>query len=149
MPDELREIDQWVVWRSEERENRERTKVPYSPRTGRRASVTRRSDWGSFEDAASCLQGGGADGIGFVFTADDPFVGIDFDHVRNPYSGAIELSVEEIVRTLDSYTEMSPSGEGLHVIVRAKLPGPGRKKSWIEMYDRGRFFTVTGNVPKL
>ena len=53
-----------------------------------------------------------------------------------------------IVRAIDSYTEVSPSGTGLHELAWGSLPGGLRRRGFIEMYDGGRFFTVTGrHVP--
>ena len=60
-------------------------------------------------------------GVGFVFTADDPFVGIDLDDCIE--NGELHPDAVEIVRQLDSYTELSPSGSGIHVIIRAGLNG--------------------------
>ena len=84
-------------------------------------------------------------GIGFVFTADDPFVGVDLDHCRDPETGEVEPWAQEIVDELDSYTEVSPSKTGLHSIVNGKLPPGGRRKGRVEMYEAGRYFTVTGD----
>ena len=72
------------------------------------------------------------DGIGFVFTESDPFCGVDLDACVDPKTGQIASWASEIVGALDSYTEFSPSGTGLHVLLRAKLPqgvtaGPGSR----------------------
>ena len=83
-------------------------------------------------------------GIGFVFTAEDPFCGVDLDGCLDQETGEVEQWAQEIVEELSSYTEISPSGTGLHVIVKARLPEGGNRKSRIEMYDQARFFTVTG-----
>jgi putative DNA primase/helicase len=81
--------------------------------------------------------------LGFVFSESAPFTGIDFDDCVE--DGKIKPDVEEKIEELDSYTEYSPSKTGLHVIVKGKLPGKGIKRPGIEMYDKGRFFTVTLN----
>ncbi len=101
-----------------------------------------------FADALAAWAAGRYDGIGFVFSADDPYTGVDLDHVRDADTGVVQPWALDIVRRLDSYTEISPSGGGLHVIVRAQVPR-GRKKFpqlGAEMYDRARYFTMTGNV---
>src|SRR5690606_17616294 len=95
------------------------------------------------------------DGVGFVFTEGDPFVGIDLDGVRDPKTGALDDLARTIVRSMNSYTEVSPSGRGLHIIVQGQLPNGhalartlsnGRR---IELYSQGRYFTVTGDhVPE-
>jgi putative DNA primase/helicase len=85
-----------------------------------------------------------AKGIGFVLTVDDPYCGIDLDDCRNPDTGEFEAWAQEIVQEIDSYTEISPSGEGLHILVKGKLTGPGLNRGQVEIYDRGRYFTFTG-----
>ena len=144
-PPELLQRQQWVCWRSETRNGRP-TKVPYSPVSGRHALSTVAATWGSFEQAAAVATAGNLLGIGYVFSADDPYCGVDFDHCVNPTEGDIEPWARDWVDRLKSYTELSPSGSGLHVFVRGQLAGSGRKKGGIEIYDRGRFFTVTGRA---
>jgi putative DNA primase/helicase len=65
------------------------------------------------------------DGIGFVFTESDPFCGVDLDACVDPKTGEIASWASEIVRELNSYTAFSPSGTGLHVLLRAEFPPGG------------------------
>lgn len=145
IPAELLDLPQWVTWRMELADGKP-TKVPYSPATGHKASTTDPGTWGSYEQAVWAAASRGHAGVGFVFSADDPYVGVDLDHCRDPDTGAVEAWALEIVRRLDSYTEVSQSGTGLHIIVRGELPPRGRKKGPIEMYMSGRFFCMTGRV---
>jgi hypothetical protein len=69
---------------------------------------------------------------------------VDLDGCLNPEAGEIEGWAQEIMQELDSYTEISPSGKGVHVLVRATLPEGRNRKGRFEAYDRGRYFTVTG-----
>jgi len=148
VPTELAEREQWVAWRYEERAGK-RTKVPLIPSTPtRRASSTDPATWGTLAAALHAAGERGIGGIGFVFTAADPFAGVDLDNCVS--SGVVHAAVADIVARLDSYTEMSPSGTGLHVIVRADVNG-GRKRTastpWgaeFENYNQGRFFCMTG-----
>ena len=79
-----------------------------------------------------------------MFTEEDAFAGVDLDGCLDPETGEIESWAQELIEELNSYTEISPSGIGVHILVRAQLP-PGRnRKGRIEFYDRGRYFTVTG-----
>jgi putative DNA primase/helicase len=82
-------------------------------------------------------------GIGFVFSADDSFMGIDLDKCRDSESGELTSEARTFIEKVDSYTEASPSGTGAHIIVRASIP-TGRKTSSIEMYSHSRFFCFTG-----
>lgn len=143
IPKELRERNQWVNWRTEIRNGRP-TKVPLNPRTEGRASTTDASTWDTYEAAVEASEWGQIEGLGFVFTTEDKYVGIDLDRCRDPKTGAVQPWAEQIIVRLASYTEVSPSGSGVHIIVRGALPPGGRKRGDIEMYDRGRYFTMTG-----
>jgi putative DNA primase/helicase len=138
-----------VGWKYEWRKDRF-TKVPYDPRSGRRADSTEPATWATFEEALAAYRGGGYAGIGYVFSFDDPFTGIDLDGCIDE-AGTVVPAAREIVDALDSYSEVSPSGRGIKIIVRAKKPpGVGCKSKAItgyalsEVYDDARFFTVTG-----
>ena len=80
IPQELRDLPQWVTWRSVQRNgNPKPTKVPINPTTGLPASTTDPSSWVSVDDALASYHVGHIDGIGFVFAPDDPYTGIDLD----------------------------------------------------------------------
>jgi putative DNA primase/helicase len=143
IPVDLRDRRQWVAWRHVERDGKA-TKVPYkASKPSVRASTTDPRTWGVFEHAAAAVASGKADGIGFVFSPDDPFCGIDLDGCRDE-SGELNRTAAAIVEQLDSYTEVSPSGRGAHVIVRGKLEGGRCRRGPVELYDRGRYFCMTG-----
>lgn len=142
--EELKVRPQWVVWKLEVRGG-QTTKVPYAPHTGRRASSTDLTTWTIFDVALAAYESGRYQGIGFVFCSADPYTGVDLDDCVDSESGEIELWALEVARSLDSYTELSPSGTGLHIICRDKLQKGGRRGK-LEMYSQGRFFTVTGHV---
>jgi primase-polymerase (primpol)-like protein len=139
IPVELRDRPQWVVWRLEQRDGK-RTKVPYRADGAGRASSTDPTTWSTFDSAVAGSEALDADGIGYVFSADDPFAGVDLD-------GALsEADRGAIMVALDSYTETSVSGTGAHVIVRASLNGhPRNRRGPFEVYESGRYFVVTGN----
>lgn len=147
VPAELRERDQWVCWRYEERGGKP-TKVPVSPRTGTPIDHLDPDNRRGFEEAVRFLASPGVDGVGFVFTKDDPYTGVDLDSVFDSETGEAEGWAMEVVAKLGSYTEVSPSGTGLHVFVEGEVPKGGAKTlpdgHAVEVYDRGRFFTVTG-----
>lgn len=141
IPAELKFCRQWVMWRYEQVEvGKKPTKVPYSPRTGFPASPTNKQHWGSFDEAMNALPN--FDGIGFVLTSDDPYCFIDFDQPRSQEEYDL---VNNEYAALRSYTEISPSGTGMHVITKAYIPR-GRKQHPIEVYSNQRFMTMTGNV---
>jgi putative DNA primase/helicase len=152
IPRELRTRSQWVVWRLElvtDNRGREKwTKVPYNARTGAKASSTDGRTWAPFDAALDAYQRGGYDGLGFVLGADDPYAGIDLDHCLTSATSATTALLPwaaELVQRADSYTERTPGGEGVRTFLLGSLPPGARKVGHAEMYDRGRFLTVTGH----
>lgn len=148
IPDELKQLNNWCVWKFEKR-NGKRTKIPFNAETGEFAKSNDKSTWSSYETAVNAK---GVDGIGFFF--EPPYLGIDIDDIdddlhRFKQGDKLDNIVSEFNEAFKSYTEVSPSGNGLHIIVKGKIPGSRRRKGNIEMYDSGRFFTMTGkNIGK-
>ncbi|REA05793.1 hypothetical protein DEQ92_05855 [Haloferax sp. Atlit-6N] len=143
LPDALLEQATWVGWRRQTRRGAE-TKVPRDV-TGGYASATDSATWTTFDNALAYAADGPADGVGYVFTNNGPFVGIDLDNCRDPETGVTDEWAQELIDRLDSYTEVSPSGTGYHVIIRGALPPGGNRTGDLELYDDARFFTVTGD----
>ena len=146
VPSLLRELTRWVCWRLVWRltpRGGQWTKVPVDPKTGGNADTMDRGTWGTLEVALARFDMGGVDGIGIVLG--DGLAGVDLDKCRDPATGVIDPSCEEIARGLDSYSEISVSGTGVHVLLLAKLPPGGRRKGPVEMYDAGRYFTFSGH----
>ena len=145
IPEELRSRGQWICFMFEER-NGMQNKIPKNPTNGKNASVSDPGSWASFQIAYERYKSGKYNGIGFVFTQNDPFCGIDLDSCRNPDTEEINPKAENIIRKLNSYSEISPSGTGVHVIVKSTMPGKRNRKDEFEIYDTGRWFTFTGNI---
>jgi putative DNA primase/helicase len=146
-PRELRECPQWVSWHWAERDGK-RTKIPINPKVTDRndnpikARSNDRHTWGTYDQAVAFTEKHGLDGVGFMFSVDDDYAGVDLDHCVNE-AGELEPWAAEAVREIDSYSEISPSGTGVKMIVKATLPPKGRKRDNVEMYNVGRFFTIT------
>lgn len=109
------------------------------------ASVSNPSTWGTFEQAAACVESGAREYAGFVF-ADDGLVGIDIDGAFGP-DGMLSSGAVAAIRACRSYTEVSKSGRGIHIICRASLPFRGRANGagW-EIYRDARYFVITGRT---
>ncbi len=142
LPQELTAPDrrQWVA--------RDTLKRPLNPKTGDLASSTDLTTWGTFPQAVAAVERYGLAGIGFVFCSGDPFFGIDLDRAFTD-DGTLKPWADEIVQPFlgRAYVEISPSGSGLHIIGRGKAPWQGKAKlddGMVEIYDRERYFTVTG-----
>lgn len=142
IPEELRVLKQWCLWRYEDVGAAKPTKVPYTP-SGKLASVTDQNTWSTFEEVFNAVQLGTASGIGFIFTDNDPYTFIDLDDAEGD-SSILERHLK-VYHEFDSYSEVSPSGKGLHIIVKGKVPA-GRRRSKIEIYPSLRYATMTGNV---
>ena len=150
VPAGLRERAQWVCWKFVERHGK-KTKCPIRSTDGRFASSTDPATWDTFEEATrACQRHSGLAGIGFVFSADDPYAGVDLDDCV--VDGEIVTEARAILELLNSYTEFSPSGHGVQVFLQARKPANVACRSdnvegfdHIEVYDNKRFFTVTGD----
>jgi putative DNA primase/helicase len=134
VPIELSELDQWVVHVN---------KVPHCARTRGKAQANNPATWASFEFACHVFEKGFGDGLSFAFSEHDPYCGVDFD--KCVADGKADCHKKTIICGLNSYSELSTSGSGIHVFVKATLES-GRKstKHGIEVYDRSRFFAMTG-----
>lgn len=154
IPQELKDLKQWVLWRYRQRGRKDKlTKIPYQVKpwnTGAKEAKTNNPEtWGNFEDAFSVLNNdylrGKYDGLGFVFSENDSYVGVDIDHVYNPETGTLNLESLEEVNKLNSYSEYSPSRTGAHAIIRGNKPSERCRAGNWEMYEAGRYFTFTGD----
>lgn len=141
IPAELRALRQFVLWKYVDVGGDKLTKVPYQI-NGEKADVTNPFTWSRFEEVFNALGLGGYDGIGFVFTANDPYTFIDLDYTDNSEHHQRQI---KIYHEFDSYSEFSPSGKGLHIIVKGQVP-QGRRRDSIEVYSSARYATMTGHV---
>ena len=146
IPDEMKQLKNWLVWRLINKGGEKPSKVPFSV-SGGSASVSNPNTWGTFKSAVAAYETGEYDGIGFVFS-DTPFVGVDIDGCVNTETGEISAAASDIIGTTQSYTELSQSGKGFHIILRGALPQGRRRKGSFEMYGSGspRYFAMTGKV---
>lgn len=152
VPEALTSLKQWVIWKAvpitKKDGSTKITKVPYNPVTKRQASSSKPKTWGTFEQAVDAYTFDSAfAGIGFVFSSNDDLVGIDLDSCFDD-DGNLKPEAQNAVNLLDSYTEKSPSGKGLHIICRGRLPGGGHcdHRNGREMYQEDRFFTITAEI---
>lgn len=164
IPSELREFNQWTGWKPVDK-NGKTTKPPCNPITGRLVDVMQKENLFTFDTALEALRKhpGKAEGIGFAFN-EHGISGIDIDHCIDT-AGNLSPEARAIVDKVNSYTEFSPSGTGLHILVKGTLPEKyrkpptetqtkrgerkgflGSKKGAFEAYSSGRYFTMTGNV---
>lgn len=131
IPQELKKLKQWVCWCGD--------KLPKNPFTGGNAQSNNKDTWGTFEDAVKAVEKYKFDGIGFMFASG--YFGVDLDHCLDNQD-----FIDEFVETLQSYTEISRSGQGIHIICKGDLPDGARRRGGVEMYNTGRYFIMTGNL---
>ena len=140
---ELKNTKQWICHLN---------KVPKSPLYNGNASPTDSATWGTYEQAVKACKEYNYSGIGFVFTAETDFCGIDIDHCIDE-NGEIHKNALDILSTMDSYAEISPSGTGIHILYKGKVHDEWKKKKTnaldkgihLEMYQKDRYFTFTEN----
>lgn len=145
IPIDLMERDTWVCWKIEEGQNGRKTKRPYNPHTGSYAKSNDPTTWSDYETAVEMSKN--FDGIGFMLG--DGIFGIDIDGVEKEIqeylaNDDVDNIVGEFIETMESYAEISPSGKGIHILVKGELPKGGRRRGNVEMYEELRFLTFTG-----
>jgi hypothetical protein len=146
IPLELRQLTQWVGAQN---------KIPINPRTYKAASSTDPSTWGTFQEAMDGLFTEQYTHIGLVFTETDPYLFIDLDAAKGEDGNILPATdpmwIEQDKRSMSwvqafqSYTERSQSGQGYHIIVKAKVDNAVKIKG-MEMYYAKRYAIFTGNV---
>jgi hypothetical protein len=153
IPPELKGLRQWVIWRYTWIEGKNGKpgkwdKPLLNSHTGNLASHSSKKTWSDFDAAirAYTFDGSNLDGIGFVFHKDNGLIGVDLDHCRDPITGIIEAWAQQAIETFNTYTEISTSGTGIHLICKGTLPGQGIKTKHAEIYNHVRYFCTTGNV---
>lgn len=154
LPPELTDLPQWVVWKTTERHGKP-TKVPFRV-TGSDAKSNDPATWGAFDQATAAVDPLGMEGVGFVFSEADEFCGVDLDGCRDPETGKVAEWAKEVIMRFATYAEVSPSGTGVKLFCRGEspfdtgknlkldFPAMGGKAAGIEVYDKLRYFAVTG-----
>ncbi|HEC2192903.1 TPA: DNA primase [Staphylococcus delphini] len=146
IPEELKELPNWVLWRAElDNKRNEYKKVPYSF-AGYRASSTNDDSWTVFDPIYKTYeQQNEYNGIGFVLSEQDNYIVLDIDNAIDDNGQLTTDLANDMVQF--TYCEISPSGTGLHCFFKGQLPSNRKKKRTdldIELYDKSRFMTVTG-----
>lgn len=149
IPDELKREKRWCLYKIIVRDGKN-TKMPIMP-NGKPAKSNDRKTWHSFDDCMDALCKNQGTGLGFFLG--DGYIGIDIDKVSDEI---MEYSMDfnaasmtaDFLRGIYTYAEISPSKTGLHFIGKGKVPGERKRYKNLEIYDRDRFFTITGNILK-
>ncbi len=137
IPAELRKREQWVFYKEDKR--------PWDAHNNRPASSTDPSTWSTFEVACQAVKDYKGKGVGFVFAEDGEYVGVDLDKVIDD-DGKIDEEAQAIIDRFDSYTEVSRSGHGIHIIGRGKKPTSKCRRGNVEIYEKSRYFCITANL---
>lgn len=148
VPYALRDKPIFVGWKFEYYDNtgkplQKPAKMPYNAKTGGKAMPNNDSTWCDFDTAVKGVEKYGLDGIGIMF-GKAKLVGIDIDHCIDE-NGKISDMAKEIIESVNSYTELSPSGTGIHILAYGSIP-ESKKLPHIEVYDKTRYITLTGHL---
>ena len=147
-PQELKDRKQWVCWRLEpDKDGGKPRKMPINALTGKGAMSNNPHTWTDYQTAFDAYEKYGYTGIGYMFTKDDGVVGVDIDHCYNPETKEFNETAKAIIAKQPTYAELSPSGDGVHLYFKGAKPAGSSKNSetGVEMYESGRYFTVTGS----
>ena len=153
VPDTLTEREAWVCWQySFDTDRDEWTKVPVDVNTGGYARSTDPETWTTFDAAVAYHErrDRDTDGIGFVVHDGDTVLGLDLDDCRDPDTGDREAWADDVLDDAQTYAEISPSETGLRGFGLGFVPDGGNRgdiedgAGHLEMYDSGRYLTVTG-----
>ena len=145
-PEELKKMRRWVGYRLvPDKDGGKPRKVPVNAVTGRNAKSNAPEGWTDYETARAAAAKYGYSGVGFMFLKGDGLVGIDIDHCYDPATGEFNEVAKAVMGRQPTYTEFSPSGDGVHVWLRGEKPKGASKntETGVEMYDSLRYFTVT------
>jgi putative DNA primase/helicase len=148
IPDELKVLKRWVVWKYAQRPGAKKpTKPPYNAATDELAESNNSATWSTFETACKALETGKYEGLGFMFGYEESngitYSGVDLDNLTSPEKWE---EVNQIIKFFDSYAEISPSKQGVHILFKGSK-GEGRPRErtkGVEIYDKTHYFTVTG-----
>ena len=149
IPAHLADLKQWLLWKFEAKPGQVKpAKTPYyvkgTRRAGEQGSDKDRARLATLEQAREAFERGGWDGIGFALLPGDGLAGIDLDHVIDPTTGEIKPKALAIVQAFGSYTEYSPSGAGLHIIVQGTTTTNKSNEIGVELFCGRQYFTFTG-----
>jgi putative DNA primase/helicase len=147
IPQELKQLPQWVLLKIEKDDKGKPTKIPYQT-NGNKAKVNDPTTWQTYESITDFYYDNNEEyaGIQFAFTKNDPYCFIDLDDCIDE-NGVIEPKSKAIIDKGNTYTEGSYGGKGIHIIAKATHPeGRGNRKGNFEIYTHGHFCVMTGNV---
>ena len=149
IPEELKNLPNWGLFRKEWNARRGKyNKYPINAQTGELAKSNDPGTWTAFETAIDKINQYGAAGLAFFIQP--PYMLIDLDHcfedIQRVKEGDHDNQVADFIDHTRSYTELSVSGEGIHIIVKGNFPGPKRRHGNVEMYPEERFVALTGNM---
>ncbi len=149
IPDELKKLKRWVVWRSEpsDKPGGKPRKVPHTV-DGRNAKSNDPKTWTTFEAALKAYKTGDYAGLMFAMVPEDGYVFVDLDGCRGAKNKTLNKLADKIVRQFDSYTEVSVSGTGVHILIKGTKPGKECRHGSVECYSQKQFMVVTGRTLK-
>lgn len=154
VPDELKQQDRWLIWEWTRDTEKGKWDKPPLRVDGSSGSSTNSKAWATYQDAMRACAMRNYDGIGYAMGKDGcGLIGVDIDNCRNPDTGELTAFAQKIVDDMATYTEVSPSGEGVKMWLKGKFD-EAQSAQWrskdkakdLEVYYKGRYFTVTGHV---
>ncbi len=150
IPPDLAARQQWLLWKFEPKEGQAKPgKIPYyvmgGRRTGGQGDDRDRQRLATLAVVRRAYERGGWSGIGFAFLPDDGLIGIDIDGAIDPETGAMSERCAAIIKACATFTEYSPSGKGVHLILQGATATNKSNDIGLEVFCGRQFFTFTAN----
>ncbi len=151
IPPDLAARQQWLLWKFEPKEGQAKPgKIPYyvmgGRRTGGQGDDRDRHRLATLAVARRAYERGGWSGVGFAFLPDDGLIGIDIDGAIDPATGQMSERCAAIIKACNSFTEFSPSGKGVHIILQGTTETNKSNDIGLEVFCGRQFFTFTANL---
>ncbi|OGB26205.1 MAG: hypothetical protein A3I66_00705 [Burkholderiales bacterium RIFCSPLOWO2_02_FULL_57_36] len=151
IPADLANRQQWLLWKFEAKEGQTKpAKMPYYVSGGRRSGgqgeERDRQRMATLAVVRRAYERGGWSGVGFGFLPDDGLIGIDIDGAIDPDTGVVTERCANIIKACQSYTEYSPSGKGVHIIVLGTTHINKSNDIGLEIFSGKQYFTFTGSL---
>lgn len=141
---DLRTLNRWLCWKIYPRPDGGLEKEPRNPNGGMAACDDPKT-WVDYKTAKTAVANRKYDGYGLVLGKEVGLVIVDFDHCRNPKTGVVDDWTLEEIKKLNTYTEISVSGTGLHALAWGEIPY-NLKRNGGEIYSSDKMFVLTGDV---
>jgi len=139
LPTEIQTLQRWLCWQNDGDEKR-----AIAPNSGEQAESL--TDATSLNEAQHCFETDEYDGIAHILNKELVAIRL-LDAVEGPsHNPNIDNWAEEVIRSIDSYTEVSPSGDDVLLLAEGELPEDAIDTEEVEVASVGDIIPITGQA---